>query len=69
MTRSTNTLALIAAAALLSGCGILNKKAKSTPTVGSRVSVLVSEVDIAVDPETAAAPMVLPPGLEAAAMP
>ncbi len=60
MTRSTTSLALIATAVLLSGCGIINKKAKSTPTVGDRISVLVNEVDIAVHPETAAAAMVLP---------
>ena len=60
MTRTTTSLALFAAAALLSGCGIINKKPKSTPTIGDRVSVLVSELDIAVDPETAAAPMALP---------
>lgn len=60
MTRTTTSLALLAAAALLSGCGIINKKPKSTPTVGDRVAVLVSELDIAVDPETAALPMVLP---------
>ena len=61
MTRTTTSLALFAAAALLSGCGIINKKPKSTPTIGDRVSVLVSELDIAVDPETAATPMALPP--------
>jgi len=55
-----SALALAATAALLSGCGIINKKPKSTPTVGERVSVLVNELDIAVDPETAAAPMALP---------
>ena len=60
MTRTTTSLALIATAALLSGCGIINKKAKSTPTIGNRVAVLVSELDIAVDPETAATPMILP---------
>ena len=60
MTRTTTSLALIATAALLSGCSIFDKKAKSTPTVGDRVSVLVSELDIAVDPETATAPMALP---------
>ena len=60
MTRTTTSLALLATAALLSGCGVLSKKPKSTPTVGNRVSVLVSEIDIAVDPETAAAPMELP---------
>jgi outer membrane protein assembly factor BamB len=59
MTRTT-TLAIMTAAALLSGCSVLDKKAKSTPTVGDRVAVLVSEVDIAVDPETAALPMELP---------
>ena len=60
MTRTTTSLALIATAALLSACGVISKKPKSTPTVGNRVSVLVSELDIAVDPETAAAPMELP---------
>jgi outer membrane protein assembly factor BamB len=60
MTRTTTSLALLTAAALLSGCGVFNKKPKSTPTVGDRVAVLVSEVDIAVDPETAALPMTLP---------
>ena len=60
MTRTTTSLALIATAVLLSGCGIINKKPKSTPTIGDRVSVLVSELDIAVDPETAATPMALP---------
>ena len=60
MTRTTTSLALIATAALLSSCGIINKKPKSTPTIGDRVSVLVSELDIAVDPETAATPMTLP---------
>ena len=60
MTRTTTSLALLATAALLSGCGILSKKPKSTPTIGDRVSVLVSELDIAVDPETAAVPMALP---------
>ena len=60
MTRTTTSLVLIATAALLSGCGVLNKKPKSTPTIGDRVSVLVSELDIGVDPETAATPMALP---------
>ena len=45
---------------MLSGCGVFNKKTKSTPTIGNRVAVLVSELDIAVDPDTAAAPMTLP---------
>ena len=57
---ASKILALAGAAALLSGCGIMNKKAKSTPTVGKRVSVLVNELDIAVDADTAASPMTLP---------
>lgn len=61
MTRTTRSLGILTAAALLSGCGVINKKPKSTPTIGDRVAVLVSEVDIAVDPETAALPMTLPP--------
>ncbi|MDQ3143649.1 MAG: PQQ-like beta-propeller repeat protein [Pseudomonadota bacterium] len=60
MRTATNLLALLTATALLSGCGIINKKPKSTPTVGERVAVLVNELDIAVDPATAALPMVLP---------
>jgi outer membrane protein assembly factor BamB len=64
MTRTTTSLALLATAALLAGCGVVNKKPKSTPTIGDRVSVLVSELDIAVDPDTAAAPMVLPAATE-----
>ena len=61
MIRTAPRLILLACtAALLSGCGVLNKKAKPTPTLGQRVAVLVNELDIAVDPDTAAAPMTLP---------
>ena len=60
MRNVTRLLALAGTAALLSGCGIINKKAKSTLTLGDRVAVLVNELDIAVDPDTAAAPMTLP---------
>ena len=61
MTRTApRFLALLGTAILLSGCGIVGKKTKSTPTVGDRVSVLVSEVDIAIDDATAALPMTLP---------
>ena len=60
MTRTTTSFALLCSAALLAGCGIINKKPKSTPTLGDRVSVLVNEVDIEVDPDTAATPMALP---------
>jgi outer membrane protein assembly factor BamB len=53
--------AALLAASLLAGCGVLGKsKPATTPTVGNRVAVLVNEVDIAVDPATAAVPMSLP---------
>ena len=58
---STRTMAILVAASLLAGCGVIGKgKKKVTPTVGDRVAVLVNEVDIAVDPATAALPMELP---------
>ncbi|MDQ3077854.1 MAG: PQQ-like beta-propeller repeat protein [Pseudomonadota bacterium] len=57
---ATHVVGLLAATALLSGCGLINKKPKATPTVGERVAVLVNELDIAVDPATAATPMALP---------
>ena len=60
MMRTTTSLTLLAVAALLSGCGILKKSTKSTPTVGDRVPVLVTEIDIEADPEVAALPMILP---------
>ena len=58
-TASTLTAALIAVS-LVSGCSLIGKGKKATPTVGDRVSVLVNELDISVDDETAAMPMVLP---------
>ncbi len=51
---------LIAAAVAASGCGLLRKSAPKTPVLGDRVAVLTAENSIAVDPETAALPMVLP---------
>ncbi|MCY7340025.1 MAG: PQQ-binding-like beta-propeller repeat protein [Sphingomonas bacterium] len=60
MRNVTRFLALAGTAALLSGCGIINKKTKSTPTLGDRVAVLVNELDVAVDPDIAIAPMTLP---------
>lgn len=57
---ASRLLALAATAALLSGCGVINKKPKSTPTIGNRVAVLVNELDIAVDDDTAKSPMTLP---------
>lgn len=51
-------LALAALAA--SGCGIFKKGAPKTPVVGERVSVLTTELDVAVDEATAALPFALP---------
>jgi outer membrane protein assembly factor BamB len=53
--------AVLALAALAAGgCGIIKKGTPKTPVVGERVSVLVTEQDVAVDPATAALPMSLP---------
>ena len=57
-------LAVLVAATLVSGCGIIKPKTKATPTVGERKSVLVNERDLAVDPDTAAAPFTLPAAVE-----
>jgi len=52
---------LLAFAALsASGCSIFKKGAPKTPVVGERVSVLTTEQDVVVDPDTAAIPMSLP---------
>ena len=61
MSRAGVRLAVLMAAAIAaSGCGLLRKSAPKTPTVGERVSVLATELDVVVDPATAALPMVLP---------
>ncbi|WP_260482527.1 outer membrane protein assembly factor BamB family protein [Sphingomicrobium flavum] len=52
------TLALAATA--LSGCGIFKKDGRSTPILGERVAVLGTELEITIDPATAATPMMLP---------
>ena len=54
---------MICAALAASGCGILNKKPRKTPTVGERIPVLTSEGDVQVDSATAALPMALPPAV------
>ena len=51
-------LALTALA--LSGCGIIKRGTPKTPVVGERVAVLATELDVAVDPATAALPFSLP---------
>ncbi len=56
----TKIAVLMIAAMAASGCSILKKSAPKTPVLGQRVAVLMTENDIAVDPATAALPMVLP---------
>ena len=61
MYRAGAKLTLLTVAALAaSGCGLLRKAPPKTPTVGERVPVLTTELDVAVDPATAALPMTLP---------
>ena len=60
----TKLAALMMVALLASGCSILKKGTPKTPVLGNRVSVLVTENDVAVDPATAAIPMVLPAPVE-----
>jgi outer membrane protein assembly factor BamB len=53
----------LAAATILSGCGIIGgggSGPKGTPTVGERIPVLSGEAGIEVDPELADVPVVLP---------
>ena len=51
---------LMIAAAMASGCNLFKKGGPKTPVVGERIAVLTSEIDIVVDPETAARPLALP---------
>ena len=51
---------MIAAALAASGCGIFKKSAPKTPTIGERIPVLASEVDVTPDQATQALPMNLP---------
>ena len=55
-----NLVTVTLAAALLSGCGVLNRSRPGTPVVGDRVSVLATDPDVQVDPATAALPFALP---------
>ena len=55
------TAMLIATTLAASGCSILKRgDGPKTPVLGNRIDVLVSEVGVEVDPETAALPMSLP---------
>jgi len=51
---------MIAAALSAGGCGILKKGKPKTPTLGERIPVLTTELDVVVDDATAALPMELP---------
>ena len=53
-------LTILVAAVLAGGCSLLKRERPVTPVVGERISVLTSEVDVMVDPATAALPMSLP---------
>ena len=55
-----NLVLLLAASALVTACNPFKKDKVETPTIGERVSVLVNEIELQIDPETAAMPMVLP---------
>ncbi len=56
----TRLAVLMIAAVAASGCAIFKKGTAKTPVLGERIAVLTMENDIAVDPATAALPMVLP---------
>jgi outer membrane protein assembly factor BamB len=50
----------LAAASLLGGCGVLNKKKPVTPTIGQRVAVLNTESEVEADPALAGIPVAIP---------
>ncbi|HVK92134.1 MAG TPA: hypothetical protein VM468_12150, partial [Mycoplana sp.] len=58
--RNRNLVLLLTGSALLTACNPFKKDKIETPTVGERVAVLVNEIELQIDPETAAMPMVLP---------
>ena len=61
MQSNRTKLAITVAAALAAGgCSLLKKSTPSTPVLGERIAVLTSEIDVVVDPTTAALPMALP---------
>ncbi|MEN3972038.1 PQQ-binding-like beta-propeller repeat protein [Sphingomicrobium sp. XHP0235] len=61
MTKISRLTFPLIAAALLGGCSILGSRpSDETPVIGERQSVLGAEVDIGIDPTTAALPMALP---------
>ena len=56
----TRIAILMIAAAMASGCSLFKKGGPKTPVVGERIAVLTAELDVVVDPETAARPLALP---------
>ena len=56
----TKLAVMVAAALAAGGCSLLKKSTPSTPVLGERIAVLTSEIDVVVDPTTAALPMSLP---------
>ena len=56
----TKFVVLTLAALAASGCSIFKKGTPKTPVLGERVAVLTAELDVAVDPATAALPFSLP---------
>jgi outer membrane protein assembly factor BamB len=51
---------ILVVASLLGGCSVFDKKKKTTPTLGNRISVLSTEAAIEVDPALAGVPVTLP---------
>ena len=61
MNSNTRKLALLLiATAMVTGCNPFKKGRPKTPVLGERISVLSSENDISVDPDTAALPFSIP---------
>jgi outer membrane protein assembly factor BamB len=60
MIRFRSLTAVLMIGAALAGCSTIRKGKPKTPVVGERISILTSELDVVVDPATAAIPMALP---------
>src|SRR5687768_16252075 len=55
-----NLAGVATAASALSGCSLFKKATPTMPVLVSRVAVLASEVNVSIDPATAALPIALP---------
>ncbi|MEO7787184.1 MAG: PQQ-binding-like beta-propeller repeat protein [Sphingomicrobium sp.] len=60
MTRIRSLATVLMLSVALAGCSVIRKGKPKTPVVGDRISILTSELDVVVDPATAAIPMALP---------